>query len=118
MKIMNDLKVGDKISHTKQFTREEVLQFSRLSEDTNPIHFDTDYAESTIFKKPINQGFLSASLIGGLLGSRLPGQGTVYLNQTKRFEKPIYVNEAVTAVIEIIDIAPPKPHNYISHLLS
>jgi acyl dehydratase len=104
-----DLKVGQKASKTKSFTQEEVLQFSSLSEDSNPIHFDSDYSANTIFKKPINQGFLSAGLIGGLFGSELPGQGTVYLSQTMKFYKPIYVGDEVTAEIEIIDIEPSKP---------
>ena len=63
----------------------------------------------TFTRLPINQGFLSAGLIGGLFGSELPGQGTVYLSQTMKFYKPIYVGDEVTAEIEIIDIEPSKP---------
>jgi len=101
---MIEFKVGDKVSQSKCFSYEEVQQFSILSDDENPIHYDKDYAKKTIFKKPINQGFLSASLIGGLLGSKLPGEGTVYLSQSLFFKKPIYVNEFVKAEIEIISI--------------
>jgi acyl-CoA thioesterase FadM len=71
------LKVGDKASIVKTFTPADVSAFAELSEDRNPIHLDTAFAATTRFGKPIVHGALAVSLISALLGSTLPGEGTV-----------------------------------------
>ncbi|NQV19048.1 MAG: MaoC family dehydratase [Armatimonadetes bacterium] len=105
----NKIQVGDRASIKKAFNENEVLQYAKLSEDTNPIHFDADYAKNTIFKNRIVHGMLVGSLFGGLLGSKLPGRGTIHLGQTLNFKKPVYVGEEVTAIIEVIKIRSDKP---------
>ena len=101
--------IGDKVSIKKSFSQEEVYSYSLVSNDTNPIHYDTEYASSTPFKKPIVHGLLAASLFGGLLGTELPGRGTIHLGQTLKFLKPVYVNELVEATIKVVSIRQDKP---------
>ena len=103
------IKIGQKASQTKMFTKEEVLSFSKLTSDKNPIHFDDEYASTTRFKKTIVQGPMVVSLIGGILGSHLPGPGTIYINQETKFLKPLYINETVTAWVEVVKIREDKP---------
>ena len=105
----NDLKIGDSSSVTKTFAEEDVLHFSQLSGDENPIHFNKDYAEKTRFKKRIVQGPYVASLIGGILGSKLPGPGTIYINQNTTFKAPVFIGDTITAVVEIISKRKDKP---------
>ncbi len=102
------MKVGSKASIKKIFHQEEVLSFSKSSMDENPIHFDQAYAANTIFKKCIVQGPLVASLIGGVLGSELPGQGTIYMAQTSKFLKPVFIDEEITVNVEITNIRDDK----------
>ena len=104
-----DLKVGDKASVSKIFTDEDVLNFSNLSLDKNPIHLDQSFAEKSIFGKKIAHGMLVASLFSGLLGMKLPGEGTIYLGQSLSFLIPIYIGDEVTATVEVIKIRPDKP---------
>lgn len=101
--------VGQKASITKTFSEEEVLDFSKKSMDDNPIHFDKEYAAASRFKQRIVQGPFVASLIGGILGSKLPGPGTIYINQTTNFLLPVYIGETVTAHAEIISVREDKP---------
>jgi len=63
----------------------------------------------TPFNKPIVPGLMVASLFGGLLGSKLPGKGTIHLGQTLQFLKPVYMNEEVEATIKIVSIRSDKP---------
>jgi 3-hydroxybutyryl-CoA dehydratase len=105
----NDIEIGDRSSVTKTFEEEDVLHFSDLSADENPIHFDKKYAETTRFKKRIVQGPYVASLIGGILGSKLPGPGTIYINQNTNFKAPVFIGDTITAEVEVISKREDKP---------
>lgn len=85
---MLDRQVKFKIS----FTQEQVNQFARLSGDSNPIHLDADYAATTPFKKPIMHGILGAALFSKAMGMDFPGPGTIYLNQSLEFKRPMFVD--------------------------
>jgi acyl dehydratase len=100
----DNIKLGEKRFIKKTFNEEEVFYYAKYSNDANPIHYDVEYASKTFFGKPIVQGLFVSSLFGGLLGSELPGNGTIHLGQELRFMKPVYVGETIKASIEIIDI--------------
>lgn len=101
--------IGQRAYHSKKFSKEEVLAFSKLTSDNNPIHFDEEYASSTRFKKTIVQGPMVVSLIGGVLGSTLPGPGTIYISQETKFLKPLFIGETVRAWVEVLEIREDKP---------
>jgi 3-hydroxybutyryl-CoA dehydratase len=98
------ISIGSWSSLTKKFTAEHVREFSALSEDRNPIHLDDAYAAQTQFGRKIVHGFLSASLISAIAGTALPGPGTIYLNQTLQFRKPVFVDDTVTAAVKVLSI--------------
>ena len=100
--------IGETVETQKYFSKEEITAYTEFSKDNNPIHFDESYASKTIFQKPIVPGLMVASLFGGLLGSVLPGKGTIHLGQELRFQSPVFIDELVTASIEIIEIRPEK----------
>jgi len=103
------LKVGDSAFYEKRFSIEEHLAHLKCINDQNPIHYSEEYAKSTVFKKPIIQGALAASLISGILGTSLPGKGAVYLGQKLSFIAPIYIAEKVKTVVTVIHIRKDKP---------
>jgi acyl dehydratase len=104
-----NLTVGDKASLRKTFTKDDVASFASLSTDTNPLHLDTEYAATTIFKEPIVHGMLISSLFSGLIGVVLPGKGSIYLGQNLTFKAPVHIGEQVTATVEIIKVREDKP---------
>jgi 3-hydroxybutyryl-CoA dehydratase len=104
-----NIKVGDEASFKKIFSQEEVLAYSKSTMDQNPIHYDEAYSKKTCFKKPIVHGLFASSLFGGLLGSTLPGKGTIHLGQHLSFIKPVFVWEEVTALIKVVSIREDKP---------
>lgn len=97
-------KIGQKASIEKAFTNEEVQEFAGISLDKNPVHLDEKYAENTIFKGKIVHGFLSGSLISAVIGTILPGEGAIYLNQIMNFRKPVRIGERIKATVEIVGI--------------
>jgi acyl dehydratase len=106
---MKKIKVGDKVSMTKVITEEDVRQFADISNDTNPIHLDEEFASGSIFGQRIAHGMLVASLFSGLIGKKLPGEGTVYLGQNLKFRAPVPIGARVTASVEVIKIREDKP---------
>ena len=76
-----ELKIGMCEHIEKTITELDVINFSEISLDTNPLHLDEDYAKNTIFKGKIVHGIIGAGLISGVIGTRLPGKGAIYLSQ-------------------------------------
>ena len=103
------LKIGQTAELEKTFGPEEVQLFAGLSEDFNPLHLDEAFAAETPFKAPIVHGLLLSSLFSGLLGQKLPGEGSVYLGQTQSFKRPVFVGDKVKAQVEVIKIREDKP---------
>lgn len=103
MKI-EDLYIGQSYAVSKSFTSEEVAAFSSLSMDDNPIHLNEDYASQSIFKSRIVHGFLTSSLFSAIIGTKLPGNGSIYLKQDLSFCKPIYHNETIKAEVTVLDV--------------
>ncbi|WP_019120216.1 MaoC family dehydratase [Brevibacillus massiliensis] len=98
---MANFSVGQTASFSKTITEADVVQFAGLSGDFNPIHIDAEYAKATRFGQRIAHGLLTTSLLSGLLGTHLPGRGSVYLGQTLRFVKPVFIGDTITASAEV-----------------
>ena len=97
------LKVGDKDSTSKVITSEDVLMFARVSTDNNPVHVDEEFAKTTIFGRRIAHGMLGASLISAVLGTKLPGFGTIYMSQEVKFKRPVFLGDTLTAWCEVAE---------------
>lgn len=103
------IEVGQTASLKRVLTQEDVQTFADLSGDHNPIHLDAEFAATTVFKKPIVHGMLSASLISTALAMKLPGEGSVYMSQSLSFKLPVYVGEEVTVVLTVTNVRTDKP---------
>lgn len=105
---IEDLSVGQSASFTKTVTETDIVLFAGISGDTNPAHLNQEYAEQTMFKGRIAHGMLSAGFISAVLGTKLPGPGTIYLAQTLRFKAPVKAGDTVTARVTVTELTPEK----------
>ncbi len=96
-----DLAIGQTASLGKTITEADILLFAAVSTDTNPVHINAEVAKASIFGERIAHGMLSAGLISAVLGTRLPGPGSIYMSQTLRFRGPVKIGATVTATVEI-----------------
>lgn len=106
---LRELYVGQSASISRRFSTKDVEIFSTMCMDKNPVHLDEEYAKMSFFGNRIVYGYLTASLFSGVIGSILPGTGSIYLNQNMNFRKPVYHNELVTATCTITHIREDKP---------
>lgn len=95
--------IGQKASAKKTITDKDVQDFARISGDYNPVHLDEEYASKTRFGRRIVHGILVSSLISKVIGTDLPGKGTIYLSQNLKFMKPVYIGDEIEAEVEIAD---------------
>ena len=101
---IEDLNVGMTESSSQIISENLIMSFAKISGDTNPVHLSDDYAKQTVFKKRIAHGLISASFFSALFGTKLPGEGCVYVAQNLNFKRPVYIGDTVTAKIEITSI--------------
>ncbi|MDR1732832.1 MAG: MaoC family dehydratase [Synergistaceae bacterium] len=94
------------LSHT--VTQEDVDRFADVTGDHNPIHAEGDFARASRFGRPIAHGMLGGGLISAVMGTKLPGPGNMYMEQTLRFRKPVFIGDTITATVEITDLIPEK----------
>src|SRR5579884_2055916 len=87
----DEIKVGDTASLVRTLSRADIELFAVMSGDVNPAHVDEEYARSDMFHKIVAHGMWGASLISTLLGTKLPGPGTIYLDQTLSFLHPVII---------------------------
>ena len=99
-----DLKVGQTAEMSKEITSADLSLFAAVTGDFNPVHFDPVYAAGTFFKERIAHGMIAGGLISGLVGMKLPGPGTVYIQQTLNFLAPMKVNDVVTVKVEVVEL--------------
>ncbi len=104
----DELRVGMKDSVAKTVTETDVIMYSGITLDTNPAHLNEEHAKNTIFKKRIAHGMLTAGFVSAVLGTKLPGEGSIYLGQELKFTAPVYMGDTITAVAEIIELIPEK----------
>jgi len=97
------LEVGKIYEFRITITEEMVEYFARAIGDYNPIHMDEDYAKGTIFKTRVVHGMLHAGIISGVVGTRFPGAGTIYLAQTLKFLKPVFIGDEITYRLKVLE---------------
>lgn len=95
--------IGRTASFSKTISESDIFTFAGLTGDMNDVHINSEYAKTTIFGERIAHGMLVAGLISTVLGMKMPGCGTVYLEQKLEFCAPVKIGDTVTAKVEITE---------------
>ena len=105
---ISEMKVGDSASVTKTVSEHDVYTYAGVSGDFNPAHVNEVEAQKGMFGKRIAHGMLSAGFISTVLGTQLPGPGTIYMGQELRFTKPVFFGDTITATVTVAELIPEK----------
>ena len=97
----DEIAIGDSASIERTLTAQDIQLFAVLSGDVSPQHLDAEYATSTGRHGVIAHGMWGGALISAVLGTRLPGPGTVYQGQTLRFLRPVHVGDRLTISVTV-----------------
>ncbi len=104
----DEIVVGESASLTRTLTQQDIDLFAVATGDVNPAHMDPAYAKTDIFHRVIAHGMLGAGLISSVLGTKLPGPGTIYLGQDLRFLHPVDIGDSVTAILTVKEKHPDR----------
>jgi phosphate acetyltransferase/phosphate butyryltransferase len=97
----DELQIGDAASIARTLTNKDIELFAVMSGDVNPAHVDPEFAKSDMFHKVVAHSMWGGALISTVLGTELPGPGTIYLSQTLRFKHPVELGDTVTVSIKV-----------------
>jgi 3-hydroxybutyryl-CoA dehydratase len=102
-KTMDEIKVGDTAEFSKTVSEADVYIYAGVTGDFNPAHVNETYARGTFFKTRIAHGMLTGGFISAVLGTQLPGPGTIYIRQELNFKAPVRIGDTITAKIEVVE---------------
>ncbi len=98
------MKLGDVATFQKTISESDVYQFAGITGDFNSLHINQVKAEKSIFGSRVAHGMLAASLVSTVLGMKMPGEGTIFMEQNCKFLAPIYINDTIEVVVTCTEI--------------
>jgi len=101
---LDEIKPGmsDKLERT--VTERDIQLFGEATGDMNPVHFDEDYARKTIFRGRVAHGALSIGFISALIGTKLPGDGSIFVSASIAFKSPVRIGDTVTTSATVREV--------------
>jgi acyl dehydratase len=99
---IDELEVGQAAAFTKTITETDVAFFCAISGDFNPVHVDAEYAANSRFGARVAHGPLALALCAGVLGTRLPGLGTIAVTNRIEYLRPVYIGDTITSRVEVV----------------
>jgi phosphate acetyltransferase len=113
-RLFDEINIGDTAALSRTLTEHDIHAFAAVSGDMNPAHLDAEYAANTPLRGIVGHGMWTSSLISTLLGTRFPGPGTIYLNQTLHFLRPVHIADTVTVSLQVTEKNPDNKHVVMS----
>ena len=104
---LDELKPGMTASSRHTITERDVQLFGEATGDMNPVHFDEEFARRTVFRGKVAHGALSIGYISALLGTQLPGEGSIFLSASIIFKLPVRIGDTVTTTATVREIGLP-----------
>ncbi|KAL6341185.1 hypothetical protein AAG906_032301 [Vitis piasezkii] len=100
------LKTGDILRQTRTFSELDVLEYAKVSYDSNPLHFDSKCAQNAGFEAQIVHGMLVAALFPRIISSHFPG--AIYVSQSLNFKLPVYIGDEIVSEVQATNIKESK----------
>jgi 3-hydroxybutyryl-CoA dehydratase len=105
---VRDLQIGEQAEFAKTVTEADVVLFAGITGDLNPQHIDEVWARESRFGGRVAHGMLTAGFISAVLGTRLPGPGSIYLSQDLKFRAPVRIGDTVVARVTVEELVVEK----------
>ncbi len=101
--------VGQRAERTREVVAEDIVRFTEISGDRNPLHYDEDAAAASRFGEIIVQGGVTSAILNAVVAEDLPGPGTVFLHVGWSFKAPVRPGDRITGAVEVLEVRHDKP---------
>lgn len=101
--------VGESATLSREVTAEDIVRFTEMSGDHNPLHYDEELARASSFGEIIVQGGVTSAILNAVVAEKLPGPGSVFLNVNWNFRAPVRPGDTITGEIKILEVREDKP---------
>lgn len=101
--------VGDRAEMSRPVTETDIVRFTEISGDRNPLHYDHAVAGSSRFGEIVVQGGVTSAILNAVVATEMPGPGTVFLNVSWDFTAPVRPGDTITGEVEVLDVRDDKP---------
>ncbi len=105
-RVFEDFEVGDIYEHAlgRTITQADNVWFTCITMNTNPIHFDTEYASKTEFKRPLVNSCFTLALVTGQSVTDLTINGVANLGwDSVTLPHPLFEGDTVYARSEVLE---------------
>lgn len=94
--LRSSVKVGDIVKETRVITREDLIKFSHLTQDHNPIHSEKE-------NQPLVHGAFLNAIVAGIIGTKLPGSSTLVISQNFTFPSKCFTDIPIEITVELVE---------------
>lgn len=98
-----ELRIGDTAEIRRLITPDDLYSFAAVSGNFNPMHLPDHDGDGDGRADNVAPGMFLASLFSAVLGTRLPGPGTLYRHQTLTFHDRAHAGDEVICRVEVTD---------------
>ncbi|HEX7049077.1 MAG TPA: MaoC family dehydratase, partial [Longimicrobiales bacterium] len=102
-------RIGARAERTRRITPEDIVRFTEISGDRNPLHYDEAVARASPFGGIIVQGGITTAILNAVVAEDLPGPGTVFLHVDWNFRAPVRPGDTITGAVEVLEVREDKP---------
>jgi len=101
--------VGQRAERSRLVRREDIVLFTEMSGDRNPLHYDEAAARASRFGEIVVQGGVTSAILNAVVAEDLPGPGTVFLHVDWKFTAPVRPGDTITGAVEVLEVREDKP---------
>ncbi len=92
---------GDTAAVETTLSADLVDRISMISQDDNPLHMEEEVARELGFPRRVAHGLLAVCAISRLIGTKLPGPGSLWIAQDLQFTSPVFVGDRIRASVTV-----------------
>ncbi len=100
-KKVEEISTGEKLYLTEKIEDKDLLLYLGLTNDSNPLYIQHDYAAETAYQKPIVPTIMLNGIITSAISKHIPGPGSRIIEQNMRFIEPVYHYETINIILEV-----------------
>lgn len=94
-----DIEINHEEKFIYELNEDKMKSFLDITNDTNPLHNDLDFAKSKGYSEKVVYGMLTASCLSTLAGVYLPGEKSLIHSVEVHFVKPVFLSNCPLTVV-------------------